>query len=136
GDEFAAIKSFTTMTALRDFLARVETALTGRVSFGSTVLTSSGSIGVAIAPDDGLDRSKLLNNADLALYRAKADPDQRICYYEQEMDEAARERRAIAKDLWTAIDTGAFHLAYQVQKSVLSGKNDRLRSAAEVEQAR
>lgn len=122
GDEFAAIKPFTTMTALRDFLTRIEAALSGRVTYGTTVLNVSGSVGVAIAPDDGLDRSKLLNNADLALYRAKDDPDQRICYYEQEMDEAARERRAIAKDLWTAIDTNAFHLAYQVQKSVVTGE--------------
>ena len=121
GDEFAATKTFTSMSALRDFLARIEQALSERVSYGENVLTLGGSIGVAIAPDDGTDASKLLNNADLALYRAKSEIDQRICYYEQEMDEAARVRRAMAKDLWTAIDKGDFHLAYQVQKSVTTG---------------
>lgn len=121
GDEFAAIKPFTTMTALRDFLTRLETAIGTRVTFGENMLTISGSIGVAIYPDDGLDRSKLLNNADLALYRAKVEIDQRTCYYEQEMDEAARARRAMAQDLWSALETEAFHLAYQVQKSVTTG---------------
>ncbi|WP_233280641.1 EAL domain-containing protein [Devosia rhizoryzae] len=122
GDEFAAVKPFTTMAALRDFLDRLDQAVNGRVRYGESMLMVGGSIGVAIYPDDGRDRSKLLNNADLALYRAKAELDQRICYYEQEMDEAARERRAVAKDLWTAIETEGFHLAYQVQKSVTTGR--------------
>jgi len=121
GDEFAAIKTFTSMTALRDFLTRIEQAVTTSVTYGENLLALGGSIGVAIAPDDGLDESKLLNNADLALYRAKSELDQRICYYESEMDEAARERRAMAKDLWAALDDGSLHLAYQVQKSVTSG---------------
>jgi diguanylate cyclase (GGDEF)-like protein len=118
GDEFTAIKSFSSMHALRDFLARIEEAVSARIPYGGNVLAVGGSIGVAIAPDDGLDSSKLLNNADLALYRAKAEPDQRVCYYEHEMDEAARQRRAMAKDLWHAAEAGDFHLAFQVQKSV------------------
>ena len=118
GDEFTAIKSFTSMHALRDFLARIEEAVSARIPYGGNVLAVGGSIGVAIAPDDGIDSSKLLNNADLALYRAKAEPDQRVCYYEHEMDEAARQRRAMAKDLWHAAEAGGFHLAFQVQKSV------------------
>ncbi|WP_152658701.1 bifunctional diguanylate cyclase/phosphodiesterase [Devosia chinhatensis] len=122
GDEFAAIKPFTTLPALRDFLGRIEEALGQRVTYGENQLALGGSIGVAIAPQDGMDGSKLLNNADLALYRAKAEIDQRICYYEHDMDEAARQRRAMAKDLWTAVEKDGFHLAYQVQKSVTTGR--------------
>lgn len=122
GDEFAAVKPFTTMASLRDFLDRLEQAVNGRIALGDSMLLVGGSVGVAIFPEDGRDRSKLLNNADLALYRAKAEIDQRICYYEQGMDEAARERRAVAKDLWTALEAGGFHLAYQVQKSVTTGE--------------
>lgn len=121
GDEFAAIKPFTHMGALRDFLGRLERALGGRIAYGENLLVVGGSIGVAIAPEDGTDGSKLLNNADLALYRAKAEIDRRVCYYEQEMDEAARQRRAMAKDLWDAVESNGFHLAYQVQKSVTTG---------------
>jgi diguanylate cyclase (GGDEF)-like protein len=118
GDEFAALKPFTSMDSLRDFLARLEAAVTTRVTYVDAVLNIAGSIGVAIFPDDGADRSKLLNNADLAMYRAKSEFDQRVCYYEREMDEHARQRRAMAADIWQALETDAFTLAYQVQKSV------------------
>lgn len=118
GDEFAALKPFTSMDALREFLGRLERAITTRVPYNDVVLLTSGSMGVAIYPDDGADRSKLLSNADLAMYRAKAEFDQRICYYESEMDEHARQRRAMAADIWQALEMDAFTLAYQVQKSV------------------
>jgi diguanylate cyclase (GGDEF)-like protein len=122
GDEFAAIKVFSGMDALREFLARIEEALTRRVESDELTVSPGGSIGVAVWPDDGRDLSKLLSNADLAMYRAKAEFDRRICYYERDMDEQARERRDMARDLWTALDHNAFYLAYQVQKSVSSGE--------------
>ncbi|MFD1252819.1 bifunctional diguanylate cyclase/phosphodiesterase [Devosia equisanguinis] len=121
GDEFAALKSFTKMEGLREFLHRLEKAIFAKVVHDDVAMVTSGSIGVAIYPQDGTDRSKLLNNADLAMYRAKAEFDQRICYYEREMDEQARQRRAMARDLWTAVEENAFTLAYQVQKSISSG---------------
>src|SRR5690606_5734758 len=45
-----------------------------------------------------------------------------VCFYEASMDVIARERRSIARDLWTAIDEGQMHLHYQVQKSVATGE--------------
>ena len=122
GDEFAAFKSFTSMDALRDFLHRLETALFTRVESDDVVVHTGASIGVAVYPEDGADRSKLLSNADLAMYRAKAEFDRRIAYYESEMDEHARQRRAMARDIWEALDHDSFHLAYQVQKSVATGE--------------
>jgi diguanylate cyclase (GGDEF)-like protein len=121
GDEFAAIKVFSGMEALREFLVRIEDALTRRIETDELTVTAGGSIGVAVYPDDGRDLSKLMSNADLAMYRAKAEFDRRICYYEHDMDEQARQRRDMARDLWTALDQNGFYLAYQVQKSVASG---------------
>jgi len=122
GDEFAALKEFTSMDALREFLARLEEALTLRIENDELTVSTGGSIGVAVYPDDGVDLSKLLSNADLAMYRAKAEYDRAICYYEQDMDEHARHRRDMARDLWTAVERGGFYLAYQVQRSVSTGK--------------
>jgi len=120
GDEFAALKMFNSIESLREFLDRIESALFARIVTDQVTVSTAGSIGVAVFPDDGGDRSRLLNNADLAMYRAKAEFDRRLCYYEHDMDEYARERRAMSKDLWLAVENNGFHLAYQVQKSVES----------------
>jgi predicted signal transduction protein with EAL and GGDEF domain len=92
------------------------------VQYQDVMVATSGSIGVAIYPQDGKEHSKLLSNADLALYRAKAEFETRVCYYESEMDEHARQRRAMANDLWQALENDAFTLVYQVQKSVSTGE--------------
>jgi len=118
GDEFAAFKPFATIDALREFLERIECVLFGNVQHQEVLIATGGSIGVATYPEDGKDPSKLLSNADLAMYRAKADFEAHICYYEAAMDESARRRRAMVKDLWHAIEHDGFELAYQVQKSV------------------
>ncbi|MFT3996195.1 MAG: EAL domain-containing protein [Asticcacaulis sp.] len=124
GDEFACILSFADMRELGDFVSRIHAALYEPVDLDGFEMTAGGSIGVAIYPQDADSRETLMNNADLALYRAKALPRtggiESVCYYEARMDEAARDRRAIAKDLWQAIARDQLRVYYQVQKSVVS----------------
>jgi diguanylate cyclase (GGDEF)-like protein/PAS domain S-box-containing protein len=122
GDEFGAIKLFSSIEAVRDLVSRLEASLIARLEVGDSYVNTSGSLGIAIYPDDATDKSKLLNNADLAMYRAKQAFDQNVCYYESEMDEQHRLRRDLARDIWAAVEQDAFYLAYQVQKSVATGQ--------------
>jgi len=122
GDEFAAFKMLAAGQSPEDFLSRLEAAFTAKVPFGDQLIVSGASLGVAVYPQDGTSLTKLMSNADLALYRAKGETEARIRFYEPAMDELARARRALVRDLWEAIETDGFHLAYQVQKSVLSGE--------------
>ncbi len=122
GDEFAAVKRFTQQAALVDFLERIEACLFAHVKLGEIDIAPGASIGVALYPDDATIRETLVNNADLAMYRAKTGLNQTICFYEARMDEAARTRRALAKDLWAGIERKQFSLFYQVQKSVATGE--------------
>jgi len=71
------------------------------------------SIGIAMAPHDGLDSAHLLRNADLALYRAKADGRNTYRFFEPEMDEDLRLRRALEIDLNNAITNNEFEAYYQ-----------------------
>ncbi|QCI67691.1 bifunctional diguanylate cyclase/phosphodiesterase [Phreatobacter stygius] len=122
GDEFAAVKRFTQQADLMDFLERLEACLFGHVKIGEFDIAPGASIGVALYPADATIRETLVNNADLAMYRAKTGLNQTICFYEARMDEAARTRRALAKDLWAGIERKQFSLFYQVQKSVATGE--------------
>jgi len=122
GDEFSATKRFDDLSALHDFIARLEGALAGVISVDGFEIKTGASLGVAIYPGDAESVDGLLANADLAMYRAKQSLLQKVCFYEAAMDETARRRRALANDLWACIDRDELHLHYQVQKSVRTGE--------------
>lgn len=121
GDEFMCVKRFSDRHRLDDFLARLEKTFSRPLRIGTVDLAAGASLGVALYPDDGNDRQVLISNADLAMYRAKADITRAVCFYEPQMDRAAREHHALASDLSHAIELGQLEIHYQVQKSVQSG---------------
>ena len=122
GDEFSAIKRFTRQNELMEFLSRIETELFDPIKIKDFDAKIGASIGVAVYPQDGEETQQLINNADLAMYRAKKDVTRTVCFYEREMDEAARARSALGNDLRKAIEQNELELHYQVQHHVSSGK--------------
>lgn len=121
GDEFSAVKRYESLEEVHDFVSRIESALNQPLDLGTAHAVTGGSIGVALFPDDGEDVARLLSNADLAMYRAKSDIQRSVCFYEQRMDDAARERSALASDLRNAIANKELELHYQVQGCVTTG---------------
>jgi diguanylate cyclase (GGDEF)-like protein/PAS domain S-box-containing protein len=73
------------------------------------------SVGIAIAPDHGLDADELMKCADLALYQAKAKGRGAYQLFEPEMEKEARSRHALEHDLRGALEAREFHLAFQPQ---------------------
>lgn len=118
GDEFAAFKLFKNEADLHGFIGRLEECIRTPLASGELNISVGASIGVAVYPQDGGTLEKLNSNADLAMYRAKDSVLESVCFYQASMDEIARERRSIARDLWSATENGQMFLHYQVQKSV------------------
>jgi len=118
GDEFAAIQRYSDQARLEDFLARLEGALSETIRTPDFEIAPGASFGVAFYPDNAPTREVLINNADLAMYRAKADPAHHVCYYDQSMDDIVRARRGLATDLRVAIENNELEVHYQVQTSV------------------
>ena len=71
------------------------------------------SIGIAMAPTDGVDADELLKKADMALYAAKNGGGGDHCFFASEMEEAVQARRALELDLREAIGTEQFQLHFQ-----------------------
>ncbi len=81
----------------------------------------SGSVGITFAPKEGSDVETLLNNADLALYRAKNDGRCTFRFFEPEMDEAIQSRRRLAAELRQALRANGLHLNYQPHFDLKTG---------------
>ncbi len=80
------------------------------------------SIGIATGPVDGDNADRLLENADLALHRAKQEGRGMFRFFEPALDAAARKRRQLELDLRAAIHHGQFVLNYQPVVDLRAGR--------------
>lgn len=122
GDEFVAAMRYDDISEVGVFLDRMMDEFNRPMDIEGHRLGTGASMGVALYPNDGQSPEALIANADLAMYRAKASLSGEVCFYDVEMDEAARDRTKMAKELWTAIEQKQLYLNYQVQKSVSTGE--------------
>jgi diguanylate cyclase (GGDEF)-like protein len=114
GDEFAIILSgFMQISDAAILAQRIGEALREPCEISGHAVQADTSIGIAVAPDDGNEPDELLKNADLALYRAKADGRGTYRFFEPEMDAIIKARRALESELRTALVEGQFILHYQ-----------------------
>ncbi|MDZ7889917.1 MAG: EAL domain-containing protein [Pseudomonas sp.] len=85
-------------------------------------LTITPSIGIALYPNDGLDAETLLRNADIAMYRAKAQGRNSYQCYTADMGELASEVLRLEMALRQAIEQQEFELYYQPKVAAASQK--------------
>jgi diguanylate cyclase (GGDEF)-like protein len=85
-------------------------------------LFASPSIGIALFPSDGDDADSLLENADIAMYRAKERGRQTFVTYDRSMNDHARDRLALESQLHTAVERGELRLHYQPKIHLPTGR--------------
>jgi diguanylate cyclase (GGDEF)-like protein/PAS domain S-box-containing protein len=114
GDEFAIIHTGIEQPNDAAILARriCEAVKEPCELHGHAVIVDT-SIGIALAPGDGIDPTELLKNADMALYRAKADGRGTYRFFEPAMDARMKARRTLELALRVALANGEFKLHYQ-----------------------
>ncbi|MDP3701822.1 MAG: EAL domain-containing protein [Hylemonella sp.] len=82
----------------------------------------SASIGISLAPADGMDVDVLVRQADAAMYQAKALGRNRHHFYTAEMTTQARERIQLEGRLRSAIGAGELSLHFQAKVDIHSGQ--------------
>ena len=71
------------------------------------------SLGIAVAPYDGLDAEDLIKAADLALYAAKGGGRGQYRFYSTDLKEGAKLRRQLEEDLRDAVERDEMVMHYQ-----------------------
>jgi diguanylate cyclase (GGDEF)-like protein len=116
GDEFAIVMPQIENPDIAAALAQRLIALIAQpFEIEGHQLVIGTSIGIVIAPTDGVDSDQLLKNADMALYRAKGDGRGTHRFFEREMDARLQARRQLEIDIRKAIANSEFELHYQAQ---------------------
>ena len=113
GDEFVILcapAGVETSSALADRVAR---AFALPFALNGQNIRVTASVGIAVAPDNGVTADELMRHADIALYEAKDRGRDRAVLFSEEMARQVERRRAIELDLRAAIETDMLCLNYQ-----------------------
>ena len=114
GDEFAIIQTDAEQPISANTLAqRLVDEMARPFDVEGHDIVIGASIGISVAPDDGMDPDVLLKSADMALYRAKDNGRNAFSFFESGMDTKMQERRALEVDFRKAVAAGEFELFYQ-----------------------
>gem|GEM_PF-2042055 len=118
GDEFGVLLCGRTTDAESDLIWRLEALrqqLVRPLNIDGETLLLAGSIGVARIPQHGRSFVTLQRNADLALYKAKADGKGGYATFTAELNAAAQRRVRLEESLRLAILRDELSLAVQSQ---------------------
>ena len=83
-------------------------------------LNVTGSIGIALYPDDGGDLETLSKSADAAMYRAKQQGRNGYCFFTAEMQEYSARHLLLVNALRQALEQDQLRVHYQPQVSMQS----------------
>lgn len=114
GDEFALINLYISdQKDVVDILERVQETISHPVSLGEHELIPSASVGITFFPDDGDTAHDLLQNADLAMYKAKLSEKGSYALFNPELQKRAQNRIELESAMRQALQNEQFKLYYQ-----------------------
>ncbi|NNM57838.1 bifunctional diguanylate cyclase/phosphodiesterase [Acidocella sp.] len=122
GDEFAIILVTEDPQEAAGIASRIIERVSRPYHFDGQMVQVGMSAGITMAPRDSRNPSGLMKNADLALYRAKAEGRGAWRLYDVEMDERQKDRRILQSALRQAVLRDEFRLEYQPLVDLADGR--------------
>jgi diguanylate cyclase (GGDEF)-like protein len=122
GDEFVVFQQNIKSNEDAAGLARrIVEHLSERYRIDNHLVEIGASVGIAMT-SPSISADTLLKNADMALYRAKADGRGTFCFFRDEMAQTVEARRILELDLRKALASEEFELFYQPLVNLKSGR--------------
>ena len=123
GNEFAVVaKSINSSDVVVQIAETMIQALSLPFTCGGHELHITTSIGASIYPDHNTDVEGLIHNADMAMYRAKAEGRNSFQFYIPNMQEQSFQRLLMENNLRRALENQEFTTHYQPQVDLNTGK--------------
>ncbi|NGP16675.1 putative bifunctional diguanylate cyclase/phosphodiesterase [Devosia aurantiaca] len=114
GDEFALLlRPIDGTDAAARVADRIVKAMRAPMNIGGQQIEIGASVGIAVGPGDGTTTDQLVKNADLALYKAKAEGRSTYHFFETGMDAELQQRRSIEAGLRLAMSRNELRLMFQ-----------------------
>ncbi|QDW40923.1 EAL domain-containing protein [Bradyrhizobium sp. KBS0727] len=122
GDEFVVFQqNIHSADDAAGLARRIVDRLSERYKIDNHLVEIGASVGIAMSTR-GVSADTLLKNADMALYRAKADGRGTFCFFRDEMAQVVEARRILELDLRKALANEEFELFYQPLVNLKSGR--------------
>jgi diguanylate cyclase (GGDEF)-like protein/PAS domain S-box-containing protein len=122
GDEFAVVLPNVGSVQMTRVIHRIHAELARPVRIGSRDLVTTASMGIVTGPGEYTRADDLLRDADIAMYRAKAQGFGRYEVFDDALHKLTRDRLEMEADLRDAAGRGELRLHYQPIISLLSTK--------------
>ncbi|WNC70656.1 EAL domain-containing protein [Thalassotalea psychrophila] len=119
GDEFTIFLSQVDhIDDIAQVAQRIIQSLSQPIKIDQFEVTVTPSIGISVYPDDGLNVTNLMKNADIAMYHAKEQGRCCFKFYSDSLNCRAIERLELEQELRKALENDEFELYYQPQIDV------------------
>ena len=123
GDEFGIIlRSASNLEEIANLAHKIIRSVGEVIDIDDTEVRLNACVGIALAPNDANKAEKLMNYADMALFKAKAAGINTYFFFSQEMNQEMEERLVLERDMRRAIAEKQFFLDYQPQVDLNTGK--------------
>jgi diguanylate cyclase (GGDEF)-like protein len=122
GDEFVVFQqNIRSAEDAAGLARRIVDNLSERYKIDNHLVEIGASVGIAMT-SLGVSADTLLKNADMALYKAKADGRGTFCFFREELAQTVESRRILELDLRKALANEEFELFYQPLVNLKSGR--------------
>lgn len=113
GDEFVMVFDVESVDDASSLAERALETISAPVLIQGHSIVTHPSLGITLLPDDETDPSKLLRNADLAMYAAKAAGKNRFAFFDPSMNQRVQDMLSLRYQLGQAIRHNELVLHFQ-----------------------